>query len=204
MKVLGFDPGMKRMGISVIERNELGNIELIDFGYFSNERNPKDPYNKFLNEAIQSLADAMPKIIYDYAPNIIVSETVPVGRLGNNTELVVAAITVVKVIAYQFGIPWIDMGANKIKLLSTDNGTASKAQVKNAVFNLFPQVKEEHKKERERQKAEGIAPSKATGIPQDVFDGIAVALAGLLFEEEKRKNEQDNIRPEIEGTARSL
>src|SRR5207237_1344801 len=113
------------MGYGVVDLDEeTGALSLVHFGYLSHPR-IENEYNRHLNNATQSLANVVPKLLHDFAPNQIAAELVPVGRLKSNTELVVAAITVVKVIAFQWGIPWRDFGANTIKKQVTDNGLAS-------------------------------------------------------------------------------
>lgn len=174
MRILGIDPGLRRMGLAVIniddDTHELG---LVYFGYISHERVEQE-YNRHLNNALHSLTDTLPKLFHEFAPNKIAAEIVPVGRLKTNTELVVAAITVCKVIGFQWGIPWLDYGANTVKKMVTGNGLASKAEVKGAVITLFPELQKAHQEEQLKQKDEGL--KRATGLPWDVYDACAVAV----------------------------
>lgn len=176
MRVLGIDPGVIRLGLGVVETDEeTRDTNLLYFGYFSHPRTEL-AYNDHLNSAISTLTQTFPKILHDFAPNKIAAELVPVGRLKSNSELVVAAITVCKVIAFQWGIPWTDYGANTIKKEVTDNGLATKAEVKNSIQKLFPELVKAHKEEQVKQKAAG--EKKASGLPWDVYDGVAIALCG--------------------------
>lgn len=177
MRCLGLDPGVERLGYGVVDvDDETGELTLVHFGYLSHPR-IENEYNRHLNNAIQSLTNIVPKLLHDFAPNLVAAEIVPVGRLKSNTELVVAAITVLKVVTFQWGIPWKDFGANTIKKQVTDNGLATKAQVKNAVMAQFPEIVKAHKEEQVKQKSDG--KKRPIGLPADVYDGIAIAITGI-------------------------
>ncbi len=150
-------------------------------------------FNQHLNTGIQQIVTDFPKLIDAIQPTVICAEIVPSGRLGSNSELVVAAITSCKVIAFQFGIEWIDYGANTIKKQVTGDGKATKTLVRNTILDLFPAVKSRHALLKKEQK---VAGEKAEGLPQDVFDGIAIALCGvkLMVPEEADNGSMDSPR----------
>lgn len=175
MRILGIDPGLTRLGHGCIEINE-DEMKLIAYGLISHPRDPLVTYNAHLNSGIKQIAQDLPRLIDMTRPDLICSELVPPGRLGQNTELVVAAISTCKIIAFQFGIEWMDIAANSVKKIVTGEGTASKAKIKNTVFQTFPTVKERHKQLQKEQKESG---EKATGLPPDVMDAIAISMAGL-------------------------
>lgn len=172
MVILGIDPGNNRLGYS-----GLSSTELIVYGMIHNPRGA-EKFNQHLNASIVRISDEFPIVIDSINPDLIAAETVPVGRLGSNSELVVAAITVCKVIAHQFGIPWKDLGANTVKKEVAGDGLASKAKIKNAVFGYFPALEDAHKNKRKNEK---LAGEKVVGIPQDQLDAIAVGIAGLII-----------------------
>lgn len=184
MRILGLDPGMKRLGFGVVERED-EEVVLLDFGYFLNERPGDVTYNKFLNLAIGFIAEKFPGLLNEYAPDAIAAEIVPVGRLAANSELVVAAITTCKVIAFQFGVPWHDYGANTVKSVIAGHGSATKAKIRSTICSLYSNIAQAHAELKQRQKSDG---QKGEGIPFDVFDGVAVATTGLykLEGQEKR------------------
>lgn len=103
MRILGIDPGLIRLGIGALEYKD-EEISLITYGLISNPRGPES-YNDFLNAGIHQICGDFPRLLDIIQPHMIVAETVPPGRLGSNSDSVMAAITVCKVIAYQFGIP---------------------------------------------------------------------------------------------------
>lgn len=97
MRVLAIDPGLVRLGIGALEFKD-GDISLITYGLISNPRG-QESYNDFLNTGIHQIATDFPRLLDIIQPHIIVAETVPPGRLGSNSDSVMAAITVCKVIA---------------------------------------------------------------------------------------------------------
>lgn len=177
MRILGLDPGFNRLGYGAIRVID-DEIFLIGHGLIHNPRDPAHSFNEHLNAGIQQITVDMPRLLDIIKPDRICAELVPVGRLSANSELVVAAITTCKVIAFQFGIEWIDYGANTVKKIVTGDGNATKAKVKNAVIAQFPVIGERHNSFKQQQKEAG---EKAEGLPQDTFDGCAVALAGAHF-----------------------
>lgn len=172
---------MLRLGFAGVAQTE-DNIELITYGLISNPRNPTHKWNEHLNRSIHQVTDDLPRVLDLIRPDIIVAETVPAGRLGSNSELVVASITACKVIAFQFGIPWHDVGANTVKKQMTDDAKASKVKIRNAVFAQFPVVEERHLKIKREQKSEG---EKMEGLPFDVFDAIAISVVGVKIHGDK-------------------
>ena len=170
MRVLGLDPGLIRLGIGALEYKE-DHTALLTYGLISNPRG-SESYNDFLTAGIHQICGDFPRLLDIIQPHIIVAETVPPGRLGSNSDSVMAAITVCKVIAYQFGIPWNNIAASTVKKSVTGDHKASKAVIKNTVMDRFDVVKARHAELKKEQKQEG---EKATGLPQDVFDAIAIA-----------------------------
>lgn len=173
--VLGIDPGMARFGWSSVTKD--GNkIELGLTGLIAHPRDDASAFNDYLNEGIAQISEQFPVLLSIVQPNLIVSETVPAGKLGSRSELVVAAITTAKTIAFQWGVEWKDIGANTVKKIVCENGNATKAQIKNAVMSEFPLLAQRHKKIKQEQRE---AKEKASGFPQDIFDAVAIAYAGV-------------------------
>jgi Holliday junction resolvasome RuvABC endonuclease subunit len=179
-RILGIDPGMKRLGLAVVERNEKGNIVLLTHGLIHNPRDVSS-YNEYLNKSIHEIVVDFSRFLGLTNPDIVVAELVPPGRLRASSELVFSAITVCKVLAYQWDIEWRDVAANSVKCTVVADGNATKAKVKNAMITMFPRLADSHQKEKEKQKNEGVKPM---GLPQDVFDAVAIAYTGLLKHEE--------------------
>lgn len=173
--ILGLDPGMVRFGWGSIVLDSENQIELGLSGLIGHPRDTDVPFNAYLDEGIAQITDQFPVILSILQPAFIVAEQVPTGRLGSRSELVVAAITTAKVIAHQWGITWYNVGANTVKKQIAGDGKATKARVRNSVVELFPSLGEKHKAAKAEQKKNGEKPD---GIPQDVFDSVAIAITG--------------------------
>lgn len=104
MKILGVDPGLIRLGFGAVNYKDQ-EFDLITYGLIANPRKVDQSFNDHLTAGIHQIANDFPRIIDLVDPDYIYAETVPPGRLGSNSDSVMAAITVCKVIAYQFGIP---------------------------------------------------------------------------------------------------
>jgi Holliday junction resolvasome RuvABC endonuclease subunit len=180
MRVLGVDPGMTRLGIGAIQVDG-DSVSLITHGLIANPIDPtlKDQprwFNTHLDRSIAQIATDFPRLLDIVQPDLIVAELVPVGKLGSNDALVIAASTTCKVIAFQFGVEWFSVGASTVKKGLTGNHRATKTQVRNAIFDMFPVVEQRHQLLKAEQKADG---EKAEGLPFDVFDALAVAVVGV-------------------------
>ena len=175
MIVVGIDGGMVRLGLSAIEITE-EEFDLISYDLIGTPR--KDPYNKFLSDGITKIANTFPRFLDNNRPDIIVSETIPAGKLGSSDSQVIAAVTTCHVIAIQFGIPWRNVAASTAKKLVTGDGRANKTKIRNIVLDLYPELAAKHAEEKAAQKEAGM--KLRPGLAQDYFDAVAMALAGAI------------------------
>src|SRR5688500_3339083 len=114
MVVLGVDPGLTRLGWgSVSVSND--ELSLGPCGLIAHPRDTDAPFNKYLDEGLAQLADKFPVLLSVIQPDFIAFETVPTGKLGSRSELVMSAASACKVMAHQWGIPWYNLGANTVK-----------------------------------------------------------------------------------------
>jgi Holliday junction resolvasome RuvABC endonuclease subunit len=178
MIFLGIDPGMIRLGYGSVEKKKA--LELNKFGMIHTPRSDQKFY-PFLNEGIEHITNEFPRVLMLTQPDVIYAETVPTGKLGSNSELVIASITVCKTIAFQWGIPFVDLAANTWKSKLCDDKAATKAKTRNTVFAHFPQMAEQHKALKKEQKESG---DKAEGFPPDVTDAVAIAIVGSMVYED--------------------
>jgi len=174
MRVLGFDPGMERLGFGIVDTDP---FDLTYMGVIANPPDHTKGWNENVDAGIKNITEQFPRIMMLYDPQVIVSELLPPGKLGSRSETTRAAISTCKAMAYLYGIPWINYGANTIKETIAGDGTASKARVRNAILELFPQWKIKHQDEKNKQKKEGL--KRPPGIPQDAFDGAAAAVTHI-------------------------
>lgn len=181
MRVLGIDGGMTRLGLGVVDYDDT-EYGLVTHGLIYNPRDPEMAFNDHLNAGILRISNDFPRFLDLTRPDVIWAETIPAGRLGSNDSLVIAAVTTCKVIAFQFGIEWHDIAASTVKKDLTGDGRATKVLVRDTVFGMFPVVQERHATLKKEQKDHG---EKSVGLPQDVFDGIAIAVVGAKKNEKK-------------------
>lgn len=186
MIVIGIDGGMVRLGLGAVAIQN-GDLDLITYGLISNSRND-DAFNAFLTRGITQIANDFPRFIDLVRPDVIFSETIPVGKLGSSDSQVVAAVTTCHVLAIQFGIEWRNIAANTVKKELTGDYRASKTLVRNTILDMFPdKIALRHAEEKRAQKEAG--EKKRPGLPQDVFDAVAVATIGARIVNGKNQEE---------------
>lgn len=175
MNILGVDPGQTRLGLGAIQVSKAGGVSLLSYGMIAHPRDPDVKFNAHFDEGIELCAIDFPRFINIAQPDFIVAEYVPFGKLGSNDALVISSLTCVKLIAYQFGIPFYNIAANTVKKDITGDHKATKTKIRNAMLDQFPTLAERHAKMKKEQKANG---ETATGLPADIFDAISTAVAG--------------------------
>jgi crossover junction endodeoxyribonuclease RuvC len=173
MIILGIDGGMVRLGLGVV-KIENDSISLGSYGVIETPRNELS-YNDFLTAGITRITNDFPRYLDLARPDLIISETIPPGKLGSSDSQVIAAVTTCRVVAIQFGLPWKNIAANTVKKGLTGDGRATKARVRNEILALFPEMQTRHEFLKKQQKQAG---EKRIGIPQDCFDALAVAYVG--------------------------
>lgn len=188
MRIVGIDPGMTRLGLGAIQVTG-DELELITCGMIAHPRVVGSSFNQHLAEGIQQIADDLPRFLGIVEPDAIAMELVPVGRLGSNDALVIAAASSCRLIAHQFGIPIIDVAASTVKKELTGDGAASKAKVRNTILDAFDSLAEKHAAAKKEQKASGEKPE---GLPQDIFDAIAISIVGaqIYGKSQERRDEK--------------
>lgn len=187
MNVVGIDGGMVRLGLGAVSIQN-GAIDLVTYGLISNPRG-EEPFNEFLTTGITQITNDFPRFIDLVKPGLIVSETIPAGKLGSSDSQVIAAVTTCHVLAIQFGIEWRNVAANTVKKELTGDYRASKTLVRNTVLDMFPDtIALRHAEEKRAQKEAG--DKKRPGIPQDVFDAIAIAVVGARIVNRKDQNKE--------------
>ncbi len=185
MQILGLDGGMTRLGIGVVKVED-DQVRLVTHGLIYHPRDPEQKFNQHLNSGIAQIVTDFPRLLDLTKPDLIISEYIPAGKLGSNDSLIIAAVTTCKVIAFQFGIDWVDIAASTVKKELTGDGRASKILIRNTVFDLYPLVEARHKQLKVEQKQIG---EKVVGLPQDVFDGLAIAHVGANLYGKKNMHE---------------
>lgn len=165
---------MTNLGLGAVNTDGT-NLTFLSHGVLQHPRDPDVKFNAHLNAGIHQIVDVFPRLLTLWNPDVIFSEYIPVGKLGANQELVIAAVTVCKAVAYSAGVEWRDIAASTVKKQLTNDGRATKVKVRNAVFEIFPEVALRHAVLKAEQKAAG---EKASGLPFDTTDALAMAIIG--------------------------
>jgi Holliday junction resolvasome RuvABC endonuclease subunit len=181
VSILGVDPGAQNFGWAAVSLEDK-ELSLGLCGLIQTPRSEYPGYNDFLDACVAQITEQFPVILSLVQPDLIYSEYVPPGRLGSRSELVTAASSVAKTIAFQWGIEWHGIAASTWKKTVLDDSTATKARIRNHMLDCFPSLADKHALQKAQQKAEG---EKATGIPQDVFDSLGIAIAGCKLYDDK-------------------
>lgn len=181
MRILGIDPGLIRLGLGALEYKD-DKTSIITYGLIANPRG-EEKWNEFLTTGIHQICNDFPRVLDATQPHRIVAELVPPGRLGSNSDSVMAAITVCKVFAYQFGIPWHWLAASTIKSVVAGDSRATKTRIRNRMMEEFDVVKVRHAELKAEQKQSGL---KTVGLPYDVTDALAVAWTYIQKEKENQ------------------
>jgi crossover junction endodeoxyribonuclease RuvC len=148
VRILGIDPGAKRCGFSIIEFDVDGdcfvNPVFVASGIFGLARLDEETYSQYKARLIKNAIDAFEQRIEDYEPDIVLFEFLPVTNVGaaaGQRLLAFVTSTTGQVVCNMSGIPWWEITAASVKKIMTGQGTASKAQVKRAVLEVFPDLK---------------------------------------------------------------
>lgn len=188
MKVLSIDPGAKRLGYACISL-ENDEYRLLFSGIKGLERGT-ETFQAYRMNLIRYWVNNLSRILIraEYAgalskPNIV-SEILPAVGGGNfavatQNQLVLAALTTCQALAIERDFKWSEISAPTIKknVTGLKPKEATKIQVRNAVLEVFPELKPRKK-----------------DIIADETDAIAIGLAGLGYKHgTKAQNPQRSL-----------
>lgn len=185
MRVLGIDPGSKRLGFGLVDTSG-EEPELVTSGVFGLDQETDENYQSFRIRLIRywiSNFYNLPEC------DLIVTEIVPSqsasGFVGGavQSDLVKVAITVIHTMALLNDVEFREVSASTVKKSMYGSATkpavrgtkkktkVSKVDIRNAVQEYFPEL-------RERKWEVDLMP--------DETDAIAIALTGAGFSKAKR------------------
>lgn len=158
MKILGFDPGVSKVGWSIIEDGKL-----IDYGFqkfSSTEEKFNDKVNQEIKAALDFLKDKVDQV------DAVAWEIVPAfGKMGQRDRIVGVATTL-KILTFQKKKKWFGRPPIVVKKLFTGDGKASKIDMRNKAESVYPQLLELKKK-----------------MSPDVYDSIAIGYVAYVQNE---------------------
>lgn len=154
-RVLGIDPGYERLGISVIEKTNHG--EVLVFSDCITTQKEESPAIR-----LQTIADACKKIIEEYKPDALGIESLFFNNNQKTAIRVAEARGVVMVEASRHNMKVFEYTPSQIKVAVTGHGQSDKKQVMSMLPRLIKIEKEI--------------------LFDDEYDAIAVALTCLACE----------------------
>ncbi len=152
IKVLGFDPGLQRLGFAVLKKS---NSQIIPLNYGLISTSPQSPHP----ERLKIIYNDVQTLITRYQPNLISIETLIFAQNVTTAMSVSEVRGILLVLAALDEIPVVEFSPPQVKSAVCGYGRASKSQVQSAVKLLL-----------------GLS---TTPSPDDVADAIAIAICGL-------------------------
>lgn len=148
MRVFGLDPGVAKAGWAIVDER----VE--EYGLFS----PKSSLKKFndkLNEemilAVQFFREKLQSV------DAVAWEIVPSFGSMAHRDRVVGVATALKFVTWEMGLPWNGRVPMSIKKTATGSAKATKADMRSAALQRYPELPTDKK------------------LPADVFDAVMIA-----------------------------
>lgn len=153
MRIIGVDPGYDRLGVAVLEYNEVGKETVIFSTCILTDK--KDS----LNERLFVIGKEFETILTTYSPDALAIETLFFNQNQKTAIGVAAARGVLIYLAQAANCSVYEFGPQEVKVAITGYGKSDKQAVTDMVFRLVANVPEK-------------------GL-DDEYDAIAVAVTGL-------------------------
>ena len=150
-RILAIDPGALRLGWALVERKG-DTYNLLESGIKGLDRDADEPFSDYRRRLIKYWSLEWSRLLYrlnnTYGPvHNIASERLPAVGGGNfiaatQSELAKVVITVCQTLAeISLVIIWNEWAANTVKKNLTGNAKATKVNIRNAVIEVFPELK---------------------------------------------------------------
>lgn len=149
MKVFGVDPGVAKCGWAIVEPHRV-----VDYGIFSPGSTQKAFNDKLNEELLLSVNFFREKL---QGVDAVAWEIVPSFGAMAQRDRVVGVATALKFVTWELGLPWIGRVPMSIKKLATGNAKATKADMRTAAIERFPDLPKDEK------------------LPADIFDAVMIA-----------------------------
>jgi crossover junction endodeoxyribonuclease RuvC len=152
MRILAVDPGAQRIGVAVMEDDQLLHYTLL-----SMTRKGRT-FTETLNARIIYCVEEFTKLIDEWKPEIVAIELVPSFSRMAHREQVMASTTVLKTLTVQSKIKLLEYAPRSWHKLFAGKADCTKDEVKGIVVEKFDLV---------------------TDMPYDVYDAIAIAIVAM-------------------------
>ena len=151
MRILGIDPGLATTGWAVVDFNDKGEIEVIDFGAIITEKDVE------LNDRLKDIYNDMHELLKNFKPEICGIETLLFYNNAKTAIVVGEARGVVLLTLSQENLSVYEFSPLQVKSSITGYGQATKKQV--------------------QENVKSICKLDELPQPDDAADAIAVAIA---------------------------
>jgi len=154
-RILGIDPGYERLGIAVLEKTKQGKEQVIFSECF------KTPLKLEFPERLKLIGEEAGNVIKKYKPEVLAIETLFINTNQKTAMRVAEARGVIIYESVQAGLKIFEASPPQIKLATTGDGKADKAQINKMLKMLL-----------------AVDKSMAS---DDELDAIAVALTAFAY-----------------------
>lgn len=140
-RILGLDPGAVRLGWAFVDTGDP--LKLFGSGYLETQKYEGEKHSDYLDRLLLgSYAWWMEFFSHPHClPNAIYCERLPVVLKSIQGTSARIAISATRLAAHHCEIPWNEIAASTVKKELTGVGEASKVRVRNAVIEVFPELK---------------------------------------------------------------
>jgi crossover junction endodeoxyribonuclease RuvC len=154
MRIIGFDPGIDRLGWAVVEADSPRNIKCLSYGLISTDRKTSSA------DRLYEIFNDVTHLLERFSPDFVIAEELYFAK-NVTTGMVVSEVRgVLKVCTMAKAKPFLEIHPMTVKKKLTGYGNAKKNQVRFVVSKIFGFEE----------------PPK----PDDVADAIAIAYLGIL------------------------
>lgn len=126
MRILGIDPGLRRLGYGVIE-----DTRLLAYGVLETSPSEEVPLR------LRQIYCGIQKVLAEYQPDCLASERLLFSANRRTAFDVARALGVVLLAVAEAGIPWYEYAPTDVKLAITGCGRSEKTQVQYMVAQLL-------------------------------------------------------------------
>ncbi len=159
IRVLSMDPGVTNIGYSIIDEKIVAGVsilELVDFGAFT-VGSELEKFNHKMDQESYRTYRKFESLYNKYVPTNACWEIPPSFGAMSQQSRILSNVSMFKALAWRFEVEVSSITPVGMKNALTGNGRASKADIKNAVEKIFPQL-------------------VGTKWPPDVYDAIGVGV----------------------------
>ena len=133
MRVIGFDPGIEKLGYGIIERDARGEYHICTYGIIRTHK------SQSLAERLHEISTDLQAILQTYNPTHAVVEQLVWNRNVTSALAVAHARGIILSTTYKHNIQILEISQSHLKLAVTGNGNETKKIVQSSLEKLIKQ-----------------------------------------------------------------